>query len=86
MDTDLKKFYDDARDMFQTPGWRNFIEDLANAYLGLNDIASVRNAEDLFYRQGQGNIINYVLGYEESLAAAEEEAEAEQKAEDEEHG
>ena len=76
-DLDLQRFYDDARSMFETPGWRNFIEDLTNAFHGLNDIASVRNAEDLFYRQGQQNIISYVLSYEESLAAAEQEAEAE---------
>lgn len=77
MDTDLQQFYDDARTMFKTDGWRNFLEDMGNAFLGLNDITSVRGADDLFFRQGQANIINFVLGYEESLDAAEREAAAE---------
>lgn len=70
-DTELEAFYDAVRTMFLNNGWHLFLEDLRRVSKNLRDVTSVTDAEDLFYRQGQLNIVDFVLGYQESINAAQ---------------
>jgi len=69
-----EKYYDTARELFNTEGWQNFIKDLEN------NVASIRveNIDDdkgFWIAKGQLNVLHSILGYENMLRAAEETAE-----------
>ena len=69
-----EKYYDAARELFNTEGWKNFTNDLEN------NVASIRveNIDDdkgFWIAKGQLNVLHSILGYENMLRAAEESAE-----------
>lgn len=72
--TEQEKMFDDAREMFLTDGWKNFIEDLQrNA-----DAITVESLEDdkaFWIAKGQLSVLRSILGYENMMEAAEEQME-----------
>jgi hypothetical protein len=77
MEENLDAYYDAVRDMFLSEGWRFFLEDLNRFTTSLSDVREVRDAEDLFYKQGQLNIVDFVKSYEEAIVEAQQTLEAE---------
>jgi len=74
----LDKYFDAVRDMFLSDGWQYFLQDLNRFVTEANDIRAVRDAEDLFYKQGQLNVAEFVLGFEESIKTAQQAQEDEE--------
>lgn len=59
-------YYNNFFDLFGTPGWSQFIEELedrAEAY----DIGYLNNEKDLFKTQGELSIIRMILNFEQFI-------------------
>lgn len=71
---DDQKFFENARTMFLTDGWKTFMQDVHNNIMNLR----VENLEDekaFWMAKGQLIVLHQIAGYESSVLAAEEQAE-----------
>jgi hypothetical protein len=82
----LEHYYDAVLSLFVTDGWQEFIEDCRRFSSEADNIRQVKDAEDLYYRQGQLNIIDFVLGYENTIRNAKDEWDRQQASPDAEEG
>ena len=62
MDQELQKYYDDRFSMFVTPGWNDLLEDLKVMLEQYEDITKIGDEQTLWYRKGQVDILQYLLG------------------------
>jgi hypothetical protein len=62
---ELQKYYEDRFDMFSTQGWIDFITDIEELRKPLFNIKSIKTQDDLQFRKGQIDIIDWVLGLKE---------------------
>ena len=53
MDREDEKYYNDYFDLFRSDGWKQLIEELTQNAATINNVAVIKDAEDLFFRQGQ---------------------------------
>lgn len=61
MDSLLQKYYEDRFSTMSTKGWHDFIDDVTELKKPLENIPTIKTVEDLYFRQGQLDIINWVL-------------------------
>ena len=59
---ELQKFYEQAFSMMATQGWRDFMEDILKVKTNYNDLSTVTDTQDLYFRKGQLDILNWLLG------------------------
>ena len=45
-----------------TVGWKDFLEDINNLKAPLEDTTTIKTVDMLYFRQGQLDILNWVLG------------------------
>ena len=69
-----EKYYDAARELFNTEGWQNFIRDLENNVANIR-VENIDDEKGFWIAKGQLNVLHSILGYENMLRAAEESAE-----------
>jgi hypothetical protein len=62
MAPDLQKYYEETFNTMSTEGWKYLIEDLEEIKVSLNNLSTVNDTQTLFYRQGQLDIIELILG------------------------
>ena len=62
MDKELRKFYEEAFSMMATQGWRDFMEDIQKVKTNYNDLSTVTDTQELYFRKGQLDILNWLLG------------------------
>jgi hypothetical protein len=72
MAPDLQKYYDETFSMISTPGWTMLMEDLAKLKTTVNELSTVQDAQSLFHRQGQLDILNLLLTRKEACETAYE--------------
>jgi len=65
IDVQLQKYYEERNNMFSTQGWKDFVEDVETLRKPLFNIKSVKTQDDLQFRKGQIDIIDWVLGLKE---------------------
>ena len=58
----IKEYYEERFSMMTTVGWKDFLEDINNLKAPLEDITTIKTVDMLYFRQGQLDIINWVLG------------------------
>lgn len=58
----IKEYYEERFSMMTTVGWRDFLEDVNNLKAPLEDITTIKTVDMLYFRQGQLDILNWVLG------------------------
>ena len=61
MDRDLENYYMASFEMFTSEGSKYLIEDFQKLATELNNIRTATDAQQLFYRQGQLDILDLVL-------------------------
>lgn len=69
MDKELQDYYDNYFSLFQHPGWKQLMEDLEDTESSFN-ILNLKDAKELHYAQGQLNILNQLLNWQESMNIA----------------
>lgn len=72
MDKELQKYYEDRFSMMATQGWADFNEDVKNIFTAVNNLSTVANEAELFFKKGQLDILQWVLTLRESSAQAYE--------------
>tara|TARA_Y100000994_G_C15513415_1_gene368527 strand:+ start:214 stop:468 length:255 start_codon:yes stop_codon:yes gene_type:complete len=77
MTPELEAYFDNYNQLFNHEGFKQLIEELSNNAKQLADIQSVKDLEELFYRKGQVAAFATVINLENTIAAAREQAEAE---------
>ena len=51
MNREDEKYYNDYFDLFRSDGWKQLTEELTQNAAAINNVAMVKDAEDLFFRQ-----------------------------------
>lgn len=61
MDKALQTYYEETFSMMATEGWKALIEDFEKIKTSLNNIYTVKDEQQLMFRQGQLDILDLVL-------------------------
>ena len=64
LDIETQQNYDNYFNLFQTDGWKQLTEELQQNALVINSVESTKDANDLYMRKGQINILAYILNLE----------------------
>ena len=73
MDKELQVYYEEMFSMMSTSGWAMLMEDFQALKASLNDLSTVTDTQDLYFRKGQLDILNLVLQRKEICEKAYEE-------------
>lgn len=73
MDKELQVYYEEMFSMMATKGWSLLMEDFQALKTSLNDLSTVADTQDLYFRKGQLDILNLVLQRKEICEKAYEE-------------
>ena len=73
MDKTLQLYYEETFSMMATKGWFMLMEDLTKIKNTVNELSTVQDAQSLFHRQGQIDILNLLLTRKEACERAYEE-------------
>lgn len=72
--TDQQKYFEDARDMFLTDGWKNFMAEIEAAIVGAR-IENLKDEKEFWVTKGELAALHKIFGYESMLKEAEKQAE-----------
>lgn len=72
MAPDLQNYYEETFSMMATPGWAMLMEDLQKIKNTVGELSTVQDAQSLFHRQGQLDILNLLLTRKEACEQAYE--------------
>lgn len=73
MDKELQVYYEETFSMMSTKGWTLLMEDFQALKASLNDLSTVADTQELYFRKGQLDILNLVLQRKEVCEKAYEE-------------
>ena len=62
MAPDLQRYYEETFNTMSTKGWDFLIEDFEEIKASLNDLSTVTDTQTLYFRKGQLDILELVLG------------------------
>ena len=62
MTPELQKYYEETFSTMSTKGWEYLIEDFEEIKASLNDLSTVTDTQSLYFRKGQLDILELVLG------------------------
>ena len=78
MDKELEIYYEEMFSMMATKGWTLLMEDFQALKASLNDLSTVADTQELYFRKGQLDILNLVLQRKEICEKAYEELQHEE--------
>lgn len=61
MDKELQTYYEESFSMMASQGWQLLMEDLEKLKQQVENIRTVEDAQKLYYRQGQLDILDLML-------------------------
>jgi hypothetical protein len=67
MDKELQDYYENLLDLFATKGWKQYIEDISDNKEILEDITTINDEKQFWFRRGQLEAIQRVLAYESTI-------------------
>lgn len=65
MAPEIKQYYEERFSTMASIGWKDFLDDLTALKAPIEDISTIKTVDMLYFRQGQLDIINWVLGLRE---------------------
>ena len=74
MNQDDLEFYERRFDLFAQEGWKDLVDDFEQLKKNLSDLAQISTEQDLWYRKGQIEMINYLIQLKTLTEQAYEEA------------
>ena len=72
MTPELQAYYDNRFSTMATQGWQDLVDDATEMFKAVNNLAPVVNEQDLYFRKGQLDILQWLLSLRDSSAAAYE--------------
>ena len=64
MDQETQQYYDAYFSLFITDGWKQLVQDFNNNALQINSIEAAKDADDMFFRKGQLNVLAHLINME----------------------
>ena len=64
LDQETEQYYNKYFDLFNNDGWKQLIEELKQNALVINSVEATKDANDLYMRKGQINVLAYILNLE----------------------
>ena len=74
MDRENQEYYDKYFTLFSSDGWKQLVDELSNNAVQINSVEAAKDANDLYFRKGQLNVLAYVLNMQSIVEANYEEA------------
>lgn len=74
MDKELEQYYEAYFDMFNTKGWKQFMEDMEGNQESLNMVLTIRDANDFYQRKGKLEVLNLILNFKSYIENSYKEA------------
>lgn len=62
MDRELQEYYEERFSTMSTKGWTDFIEDVQKIFDSYNNVASIGSPDDFYFRKGQLDVLQWILG------------------------
>lgn len=69
MTQEEEKYYNAYFDMFTTEGWKSFVQDIQGVHDGYV-IENIKDSEELYRVQGERNVLQRILGFQNGIEAA----------------
>jgi hypothetical protein len=82
MNKELEKYYNNFFEMFRTEGWKQLLEELTNNIEHTDNLETVKDEQDLFFRKGQLAVFKSFVNLELVITTAQEQAESEDNEDD----
>ena len=79
---ELQEYYESIFDLFNHKGWTSIQEDVEQFIISLNDVLSIKDEKDLYVRQGQLQVLQYLQGLETSAKVTYEQLQNEETLQD----
>lgn len=73
MDKALQEYYEARFDMLASKGWQDLVEDLQAIINSYDNVMAIDNEKDLFKKQGQLDILYYLINLKQEAERAWEE-------------
>ena len=67
MNRDDEAYYNSYFDLFRTDGWKQLTGELTENAATINNVTVVKDTQDLYFRQGQLEVLLYLLQFEDSI-------------------
>lgn len=67
MDEELTKYYENLLTLFATEGWKQFQEDISDNMEILQDITTIPDEKQFWFRRGQIEAVQRILNYEDAI-------------------
>jgi hypothetical protein len=64
MDQETQQYYDNYFSLFMTDGWKQLVQDFGNNAMQINSIEAAKDADDMFFRKGQLNVLAHLINME----------------------
>jgi hypothetical protein len=65
MNSKLQKYYENRFDLFSQPGWQDLMEDAQSMFDTYNKVSSITDVNNLFFKKGQLDILDWLLTLKE---------------------
>ena len=74
MDQETQEYYDNYFNLFMSDGWKQLMQDFNNNAVQINSVEAVKDADDMFFRKGQLNVLAHLLNMENIVSTNYDEA------------
>ncbi len=74
MDQETQVYYDNYFSLFMTDGWKQLTSEFTNNANNINSIESTKDANDMYFRKGQLNVLAHLINMETIVTTNYEEA------------
>ena len=74
MDQETQVYYDNYFSLFMTDGWKQLTSEFTNNANNINSIEATKDANDMYFRKGQLNVLAHLINMETIVTTNYEEA------------
>ena len=74
MDQETQTYYDNYFSLFITDGWKQLTSEFTNNANNINSIEATKDANDMYFRKGQLNVLAHLINMETIVSTNYEEA------------
>jgi superfamily II RNA helicase len=82
LEPEVEQYYNTYFDLFQTEGWKQFMADSKSAAESVNNILTPQDAKELHLLQGQLQVFQRLLMWEDSISLTYESLQEDSQEED----
>jgi len=79
MNSELETYFDNFNQLFNNEGFKQLLEEISVTTKQLNDVQTVKDVEELFFRKGQLAAFATIVNLQATIEATREQAEVEEQ-------